>query len=193
MLAKMEALFDAQEHDHAHDHDDHVDEPSGLEQSLEELEFLRSACAAAQAGDVGKLSRMLNNTKLNALHSDGGAGTTGYTPLHYAARAGHLPCVELLISHKADVNATTASGYATPLHRAAHQGHTAVVRALIDARADVSLVNSDGMSALHKAAEEGRAETFAELLRAGPSLAQVRDKLGRTPAELGAEKGHRLG
>lgn len=182
--ARMQALFDEQEHDHSHDHDDHVDEPTGVEQSLEELEFIRSACAAAQAGDVGKLARLLSNKRLNVLHSDGTTdGSTGYTPLHYAARAGQLRCVELLISHDADVNARTASGGATPLHRAAHQGHTEVAAALIAARADLTIVDSDGSTVLHKAAEEGRTDTFDLLLRERPSLASVRDRKGRTPQE----------
>ncbi|KAG8457370.1 hypothetical protein KFE25_005051 [Diacronema lutheri] len=189
--SKMQALFDEQEHGHDHDHDDHVDEPTGVEQSLEELGFLRSACAAAQSGDVAKLARLLGNKRLDALHSDGTAeGGTGYTPLHYAARAGQLACVELLLARGANANALTASGGATPLHRAAHQGHAAVVDALLGARADPSIVDSDGSTALHKAAEEGRAEAFDALLRAMPTLAGARDKRGRTPAEAAHAKGH---
>jgi ankyrin repeat protein len=46
------------------------------------------------------------------------------------------------------------------------------------------------MTALHKAAEEGRRDTFDALLLAAPALADVRDKRGRTPIELGHEKGH---
>ncbi|GFH28017.1 ANK_REP_REGION domain-containing protein [Haematococcus lacustris] len=87
-------------------------------QSLDELEFARSACAAAQAGALDKLQRILA-THPEAVHSDGTAtafpipaaiqlapqqaqrvtgvfvsgvcdpGSSGYTPLHYAARAGH--------------------------------------------------------------------------------------------------------
>jgi ankyrin repeat protein len=33
-----------------------------------------------------------------AMPSDINAGSSGYTPLHYAARAGHLEAVKLLIS-----------------------------------------------------------------------------------------------
>lgn len=185
MFARMNALFDEQEeHEHGHDHDDHVDEPTGVEQSLEELGFVRSACAAAQAGDVAKLRRLLQSKRLNALHGDGTAdGGTGYTPLHYAARAGQLRCVELLISHGADVGARTASGGATPLHRAAHQGHAGVVAALLAARADPAAVDCDGSTPLHKAAEQGRAEALDALLAAQPALADTRDKRGRTPSE----------
>lgn len=47
--------------------------PSGLEQSLPELEFARSACAAAQTGNVVKLERILKRSP-QAVHHDGGAG-----------------------------------------------------------------------------------------------------------------------
>lgn len=178
-----------QDHDHEHDHD-HVDEPTGLEQSIEELEFLRSACAAAAAGEEAKLARMLANKRLNVTESDGTrAGGTGYTPLHYAARSGQLGCVRLLLDNGSRVNAVTASGSATALHRAAHQGHLAVVQALVQARADVGALDSDGQTALHKAAENGHGAVCAELLRLAPATADLHDKRGRSPRDLASERG----
>lgn len=50
------------EHEHDHDHD-HVDVETGLEQTVAELEFLRSACAAAQNGETDKLRRMLQGSR----------------------------------------------------------------------------------------------------------------------------------
>ena len=43
---------------------DHTHPPTGLEQSLDELEFARSACAAAGAGEVEKLRRCLERRRL---------------------------------------------------------------------------------------------------------------------------------
>ncbi|PNH01818.1 Ankyrin repeat domain-containing protein 39 [Tetrabaena socialis] len=116
---------------------------TGTEQSLDELEFSRSACSAAQNGDVAKLRRILQRNP-QAVHGDGGSGLGvfasyepppppaggSYTPLHYAARGGRLEAVELLLSSGADVNAQTRGMGATPLHRAAMQGHASVVEAL---------------------------------------------------------------
>lgn len=65
-------------------------------QTLEELDFTRSACSAAQLGQTDKLARILGRNP-EAVHSDGAGGSSGYTPLHYAARAGHLGVVELLL------------------------------------------------------------------------------------------------
>lgn len=42
-------------------------------QSLDELEFARSACRAAAAGDTAKLARLLDRAP-DAVHSDGGKG-----------------------------------------------------------------------------------------------------------------------
>lgn len=69
-----------------------------MSQSLDELQFTRSACHAAQLGQIDRLQRILA-TNPGAVHSDGGAGTSGYTPLVYAARAGQLEAVKMLLSH----------------------------------------------------------------------------------------------
>lgn len=46
----------------------------------------------------------------------------GATPLYEASKNGHKEVVELLLSHKADVNRATKSGL-LPLHIAVQKGH----------------------------------------------------------------------
>lgn len=46
---------------------------TGMEQSLDEMEFSRSACGAAQDGDVRKLQRILARNP-GAVNGDGGQG-----------------------------------------------------------------------------------------------------------------------
>ncbi|KAL6754083.1 ankyrin repeat-containing domain protein [Haematococcus lacustris] len=152
-------------------------------QSLDELEFARSACAAAQAGALDKLQRILA-AHPEAVHSDGTAtGSSGYTPLHYAARAGHEEVVRLLLNRGALVDARTHAGQATALHRAAAQGHVPVLQLLLAAGADARLQDSDGETALHKAAAQGQRAACECLLAACPTSAAVLDRKGRTPGQ----------
>ncbi len=53
----------------------------------------------------------------------------GMTPLHYAVGYGRVAIVNLLISHKAPINAASAK-YSTPLHMAVTSGHQDVARLL---------------------------------------------------------------
>lgn len=90
--------------------------PVAVAQSLEELDYLKSACAAAQQGNLAKLNSILEkhphavnsdgvegkpealSSQVAASHCDPAAGGSGYTPLHYAARGGHFEVAKLLLS-----------------------------------------------------------------------------------------------
>ena len=138
-------------HGHSSDDDDHADPGTPFDQRLEEVSFLRSACAAAQKGDAARLERLLDRCP-SQLHDDGagGGGGGGLTPLHYAAREGRAACVHLLLERGAGVGARSAGG-ATPLHRAAFTGQLEVVALLLSVGADAAAVDGDGQTALHKA------------------------------------------
>ncbi|GIL77977.1 hypothetical protein Vretifemale_7433 [Volvox reticuliferus] len=199
---------------------------TGTEQSLDELEFSRSACSAAQDGDVAKLRRILQRNP-TAVGNDGASGPQrnvklsyigrkdyqvscvlvyppcitlvsfialpyrlpyihlggSYTPLHYAARGGHLDAVELLLQKGANPNAATRGMGATPLHRAAMQGHFFVVERLLAAGADARAVDCDLETPLHKAAVQGHGEVCRLLLERCPEAGGAADKAGRTPGQ----------
>ena len=154
--------------------------PTGLEQSVEELDFVRSACSAAQNGETEKLRRMLDRNPGVHLFSDGGDGSSGYTPLHYAARNGHAECVTLLLQAGAEVDASTAGG-ATSLHRAAFAGHERIVALLLRASASAAVQDSDGDTPLLKATARGHAAAARLLVRASPEAADLANKRGQTP------------
>mmetsp|Transcript_101305 Transcript_101305/g.174942 ORF Transcript_101305/g.174942 Transcript_101305/m.174942 type:complete len:155 (-) Transcript_101305:516-980(-) len=121
--------------------------PVPLQQSLEEMDFERGPWTAAMRGDVARLQGMIDRDKRHASARD----KSGYTPLHYAARAGHMEAIRLLLRCEADPNAATTLGRSTPLHRAAYCGHVEAVKLLLAARAGAGAADSDGQTALHKA------------------------------------------
>jgi len=63
------------------------------------------------------------------------------TPLHYAARYGHLSVVEYLVNQKADINANGKEKM-TPLHLAASNDHLSVVEYLVNRKADINAKNT---------------------------------------------------
>ncbi|MCA8287542.1 ankyrin repeat domain-containing protein [Burkholderia vietnamiensis] len=78
----------------------------------------------------------------------------GETPLHHAARRGHLHGAALLLAHGADVHAVDEFGL-TPLHHAAEQGHRDVVLQLIAFGARPDRKSYDGQTAFDLAKDAG--------------------------------------
>ena len=94
-----------------------------------------------------------------------GTDEEGSTALHYAAWAGHSPCVSLLLEANADVDKEDFSG-ATALYWATEQGYVEVVQLLLEAGADKDRLTHASYSALHVAAWHGRLEILQLLLQA---------------------------
>ena len=130
---------------------------------MEEMDFQRSCCYYASVGDLAKVNTLLCKTP-DCVHCDGRGGTSGYTPLHYASRSGHVEVMRALIQAGADVNARIRASQATPLHRAAYCGHAQAVELLIESGAEVDGRDADGKSAVDKAREQGHWEVVERLL-----------------------------
>lgn len=113
---------------------------------------------------------------------------SGYTALHYAARAGHLKACRMLLSAGADVNCMTNGGV-TPLHRASMMGRVEIVEFLCEKGALVDARDSDGQNALHRAAQGGHMQTVKVLMSRRAVLKNVRDNRGRFPIDLIGSKG----
>lgn len=133
-----------------------------------------AAAEAAVAGDVGVLEGM----DLAALSA---ADSAGQVPLIWAADAGHLAAVEVLLKAGVDANVRGFIG-ATALSRAARRGHNDVVAALLASGADPGIPNDKLQFPLHFAAFKLKPEAVRILLQGGASPL-VLDRKGRTPAE----------
>uniref|UniRef100_A0A8C8TSH7 Serine/threonine-protein phosphatase 6 regulatory ankyrin repeat subunit A n=1 Tax=Peromyscus maniculatus bairdii TaxID=230844 RepID=A0A8C8TSH7_PERMB len=87
----------------------------------------------------------------------------GRTPLHAAAFTDHVECLQLLLSHNAQVNSVDSTGK-TPLMMAAENGQTNTVEMLVSsASADLTLQDKSKNTALHLACGKGH-ETSALLI-----------------------------
>jgi len=65
------------------------------------------------------------------------------TPLHVAAAAGHVACVEKLLEHGADGEMRMAGGW-TPAHCAAEKGSVEILQVLVDNGASVTKKDNTG-------------------------------------------------
>eukprot|EP00250_Pteridium_aquilinum_P014056 c21753_g1_i1 orf=1017-2435(-) len=126
-------------------------------------------------------------------------GINGRTCLHYAAKSGHLDCVQRVLDAAQSpavaqtwgfarfINVRDGSG-ATPLHLAARWSHAAVVRFLLSKGSLVSATTTRsggsgcgfGSTPLHFAARGGSTECVKELLAWGADRMQ-RNSQGQTP------------
>eukprot|EP00754_Rhynchopus_humris_P010864 Rhum_TRINITY_DN14179_c9_g1::Rhum_TRINITY_DN14179_c9_g1_i1::g.72309::m.72309/K10380/ANK; ankyrin len=116
------------------------------------------------------------------------------TPLHRAAKAGHLKTVKVLLAQKALAHATEDLDREgrTPLHYAAMAGH-AEIAGIVQPR-DAKLFqakDADGQAPLHHAAASGDLQTVELLLLAcGVEACAMRDAYEQTPLHCAAREGH---
>jgi uncharacterized protein len=105
---------------------------------------------------------------------DADVNKTGWTPLHYAATAGNVEMIALLLDENAYIDAESPNK-TTPLMMAAMYGSTPAVRALLEAGADPTLRNQLGLSAVDFA-QRGKRPDAAELIAAAIRNRQPRGK-----------------
>ena len=84
-----------------------------------------AAHRAAATGNLEELEQIYHNNDIDAMNAE---DSNGWSPIHEAARSGHLEALKFLVEAGADIGATTNSG-ATALwwaKRSLPQGHSVI-------------------------------------------------------------------
>ncbi len=192
-----------------------------LEYAYEDAAFvLMEAGAVMDKGALGLAARGGLDKFVSAMiakgaNPNGEPDGWGFTPLHAAAKYGHLSTMRILLAAKAEVSPhATNDGY-TPLHEALIARKEEAVALLIAAHADIEARDSHGRTPLHwgpfayrrqevhiymdiggphetEYVDAGPAKGMVMLLKAGANIDVVDDE-GNTPlheaALLGSVRG----
>ncbi|KAK4066241.1 uncharacterized protein Triagg1_8073 [Trichoderma aggressivum f. europaeum] len=122
---------------------------------------------------------------------EGGSGINacdiqGWTPLHYACRAGNIKMARFLLEKDAQFDIQGRDGTA-PIHCAAEGSHFMIVKALLEYGANIDIADGFGDTALHKAAPKGSIETVETLQKHGNR--RLRNTHGQTAIHMAAMGG----
>ena len=93
----------------------------------------------------------------------------GFTSLHIAATHGYHSVAELLINHKADVDALDCNG-STPVHVASCQDLPSLVALLVRSGADINARSLNGSTPLHSAAACFAKNVYWSLINLGSDI-----------------------
>ena len=116
---------------------------------------------ASSEGDSEAVLELLNKTAVDIDFRNGGEDEQ--TPLHAAAKNGHLQIVITLVESGAEIDAEDKFGQ-TPLYLASRAGHLDVVEYLIGQFADVNVWENYGRSPLWTASFSGHNDVVKLLL-----------------------------
>jgi uncharacterized protein len=99
-----------------------------------------------------------NDMARQLLARDADVNKTGWTPLHYAATAGNLELMALLLENHAYIDAESPNG-TTPLMMAAQYGTPSAVKLLLDEGADPLIKNQLQLTAIDFAQQGNRPDS----------------------------------
>ncbi len=105
-----------------------------------------------------------------------------------SANHAHLPIVEELLKHSADINMQDSDGWSA-LMMSTYRGHLPIVEELLKHRADINMHDKDGWSALMMSAYQGHLPIVEELLKCSADI-NMPDSGGWNALIMSAYQGH---
>ncbi|XP_006005173.1 ankyrin repeat domain-containing protein 35-like [Latimeria chalumnae] len=139
---------------------------------------------AVDKGDAGKVSSVLARRPVRPTKLD----IQGRSSFHLAASKGIVECLNVILSHGADINATDNNG-CTALHLAAKYSQPDCVQALLQCGVPVNTVDHHGHTPLHYAAFAGCVSSAGLLCDQNASLDAL-DYKGQTALMIAARENH---
>ncbi|KAJ7373027.1 Transient receptor putative cation channel sub A member 1 [Desmophyllum pertusum] len=114
---------------------------------------------------------------------------TGFAPVHYAAKYGHLQIMLLFMERNRSTTTVTSDELHTALHGAARYGWREIVEVLLSGRniRSINLKDNQGKTALHFACVEGHDPVVERLLKLGATV--EKDHNNRTALHIAAKRG----
>ncbi|KAK0089781.1 hypothetical protein PV325_005407 [Microctonus aethiopoides] len=151
---KIKIMADKYLHNHNHSNTCCKTVVTGVSQTLDEMDFERgiwhaeyltvNIVSTALYNDMPRLMKLLHKGVSPDIED-----LSGYTALHYAARAGHYDICKKLLDMGANPDVQTRCGKTTPLHRAAMHNHYNIIKLLTDHGANLNIEDADGNTVTH--------------------------------------------
>lgn len=140
---------------------------------------------AVEKGDAKKVSSILSKRPIRATKN----GPGGQSAFHVAAAKGFTECMNVIISHKVEINAKTDDG-CTALHLAASNCHPECVKLLLQNGAHEDSIDFHSRTPLHCAATSGCVSSILLLCDSEDTILDAADDDGRTPLMIAAQRNH---